>query len=169
MSLAQHLEDRYLKPLPEVEHQTTHHEHIPFLNTTAQASREVHQNVTTATKRVTGHTPAQGGSDQQPAYHPHHRELQTNETVEYNSFISLFSSDNKSEFKISNTKFRVGSLAENITFWRDTLHANAFVLNVVEFGYFIPFISIPTQVFLKNNASAYKHSSFVETAIESLL
>jgi len=81
----------------------------------------------------------------------------------------LFNFDQSCEFTNNVSKFRVGSLRESLPFWRDVLFANDFVLNVIEFGYLIPFYAQPSTARLNNNSSAFKHSSFVATAIESLL
>ncbi|VDH92658.1 Hypothetical predicted protein [Mytilus galloprovincialis] len=42
-------------------------------------------------------------------------------------------------------------------------------MNVIDFGYRIPFFSDPPSVFLKNNRSALQHSEFVENSIQELL
>ncbi|CAC5365878.1 unnamed protein product [Mytilus coruscus] len=69
----------------------------------------------------------------------------------------------------SSSTFLVGSLNHNLTFWKDTLQANNFVLNVISSGYLIPFFKNPSAAHLKNNISAIKHACFVETAIKKLL
>jgi hypothetical protein len=40
---------------------------------------------------------------------------------------------------------------------------------VISSGYLIPFNKTPTSVNIRNNGSAFKHSSFVEQAINKLL
>jgi ribonuclease HI len=42
-------------------------------------------------------------------------------------------------------------------------------LNVIEYGYLIPFVTLPTSVCLRNNKSALQHREFVECAINELL
>ena len=49
------------------------------------------------------------------------------------------------------------------------LKANKFVLNIIEFGYAIPFVSLPDSCYLKNNASSLKQENFVQGEIEDLL
>jgi len=44
-----------------------------------------------------------------------------------------------------------------------------FVKNIVTYGYALPFKAFPESAFFNNNCSAFKHSSFVEEAIEELL
>ncbi len=53
-------------------------------------------------------------------------------------------------------------------FWKD-IDCNEFVWNIVNNGYKLPFMSLPPPIFLKNNASAIKHSQFATTAIYELL
>ncbi|CAG2220657.1 unnamed protein product [Mytilus edulis] len=80
------------------------------------------------------------------------------------------SHDQDFEFECSSaSSFRVDNLRRNLDFWRNTLNANNFVLNVVEFGYLIPFYKLPPSAFLKNNSSAIKHTPFVESSIIDLL
>ena len=59
-------------------------------------------------------------------------------------------------------------MRQNITFWR-SIGANAFVLDIIENGYTIPFYSLPPKMLLKNNKSAVSNAEFVETAIKDLL
>ena len=54
-------------------------------------------------------------------------------------------------------------------FWKDTLHADPEVIDIIESGYKIPFIQIPPNFKRKNNASAKKHNTFVTKAIKDLL
>ena len=63
----------------------------------------------------------------------------------------------------------VGSLNKQFSFWKDTIKANNLVLNVISSGYLILFNKTPTSVNLRNNGSAFKHSSFVKQAINKLL
>ncbi|CAG2214892.1 unnamed protein product [Mytilus edulis] len=94
---------------------------------------------------------------------------QSDETVKYN-LSPFISHDQDFEFECSSaSSFRVDNLRRNLDFWKNTLNANNFVLNVVEFGYLIPFYKLPPSAFLKNNSSAIKHTSFVESSIIELL
>ena len=63
----------------------------------------------------------------------------------------------------------MGSLNDHYLFWKDTLQANQFVLNVISSGYRLPLFTNPLPANLINNASAYKHSLIVEQAINKLL
>ncbi|CAG2234889.1 unnamed protein product [Mytilus edulis] len=94
--------------------------------------------VTTAMERVTGPIIAQrdGGSNQP---RPVALQEQSDETVKYN-LSPFISHDQDFEFECSSaSSFRVDNLRRNLDFWKYTLNANNFVLNVVEFGYLIPF------------------------------
>lgn len=62
-----------------------------------------------------------------------------------------------------------GNLRKHALFWKNVLNANDFIMNVINFGYRIPFLSEPPTIFLSNNRSALKHSEFVENSIEELL
>lgn len=61
-----------------------------------------------------------------------------------------------------------GRLRKNIQFWRD-IGASDFILDVLKFGYKIPFYSTPTITFCKNNKSALSEPEFVSCAIQDLL
>ncbi|XP_021371383.1 uncharacterized protein LOC110461960 isoform X1 [Mizuhopecten yessoensis] len=62
-----------------------------------------------------------------------------------------------------------GRLKRCVDFWRNTIEANDYILNVLSEGYLIPFISTPPNKFNFNNKSAFKHSEFVSKAILELL
>ena len=62
-----------------------------------------------------------------------------------------------------------GKLKENLAFWKNTIEANSFILNVIKEGYRIPFIENPSSVFLSNNTSVRKCLKFVTTAINQLI
>jgi hypothetical protein len=61
----------------------------------------------------------------------------------------------------------VGRLTSCLPFWRGTLKANQFVLDIIEHGYTIPFIEEPPSAYAANNKSALNHPVFVREAIES--
>jgi len=63
----------------------------------------------------------------------------------------------------------VGNLQRNLPFWRDVLQANKFILDIIEHGYTIPFISDPPSAQAVNNKSALDHPVFVREAIHQLL
>ena len=124
---------------------------------------------TTATRRATGLTSAPG-VDEQPNQTSQQQPGPSSKTVKYN--FSSFIPNNKNfelEQDISTVEFKVDNLKRNLSFWKNTLHANNFVLNVIEFGYLIPFFETPPSVFLRNNASSLSNAQFVETAIAELL
>lgn len=56
----------------------------------------------------------------------------------------------------------------SIEFW-SFIGAPKFILDIISYGYKIPFITIPPPVHLKNNGSALEHSDFVNDAILELL
>ncbi|CAC5421229.1 unnamed protein product [Mytilus coruscus] len=89
--------------------------------------------------------------------------------VEYSNFILL---DEHSEFDDnfrSKSKTVKNSLKSCLEFWRDTLKPSDFILNVIEYGYRLEFVTLPQKTFLRNNKSAYDHSDFTEIAINELL
>jgi hypothetical protein len=96
------------------------------------------------------------------------QENPTDQTVKY-TFYNLHNQDYEYENELNVSAFHVGSLNKQFLFWKDTIKANNFALNVISSGYFIPFYKTPTSVNLRNNGSAFKHSSFVEQAINKLL
>ena len=81
----------------------------------------------------------------------------------------MHNQDYEYENKLNVSAFHVSSLNKQFSFWKDTIKANNVVLNVISSGYLIPFYKTPTSVNLRNNGSAFKHSSFVEQAINKLL
>ena len=61
-----------------------------------------------------------------------------------------------------------GRLRERLSFWRE-IGASSFVIRVIEFGYFLPLISIPPLMQFNNLASSFTHYSFVSDSVEKLL
>ena len=61
-----------------------------------------------------------------------------------------------------------GNLKKNLEFW-GFLGASSFVLNVIKFGYRLPFWDVPPAYYSNNNASALKKFEFVENSITELL
>lgn len=61
------------------------------------------------------------------------------------------------------------SLKNNVVFWEEHLQPSQFVLNILRYGYILPFQVIPSPICLKNNASSLKHAGFVSHAITELL
>jgi hypothetical protein len=63
----------------------------------------------------------------------------------------------------------VGRLPRCLPFWRDTLKANQFVLDIIEHGYTIPFMEEPPPAYAANNRSALNYPVFVREAIHKLI
>ena len=61
-----------------------------------------------------------------------------------------------------------GRLKAHFSFWHD-IQASPFVLNVIQNGYSIPFISKPPKKVNKNNHSAMENAGFVSEAVADLL
>ena len=60
-------------------------------------------------------------------------------------------------------------LRAQFSFWTLTLGANDFILQVIDKGYTIPFITVPQNAFFDNKHSAFMHADFVLEAIQELL
>ena len=80
-----------------------------------------------------------------------------------------FYNDRDYEYNSSDDISVVGRLKQNSHFWKTTLHASPFVQNIIEEGYVVPFLEIPTAFYAENNRSSLKHQTVVESAIEDLL
>ena len=61
------------------------------------------------------------------------------------------------------------SLRNHIDFWENHLKPSSFVLNVLRYGYLLPFTRMPTPFYAENNKSALRYPDFVKGAIEKLL
>ena len=61
-----------------------------------------------------------------------------------------------------------GRLKKDIKFWQD-INSNSYILDVIENGYRIPFLTEPKGAELKNNKSALNNDKFVQNAINELL
>ena len=90
------------------------------------------------------------------------QEVQIEGSSRWRDESSEVSRDNKKESA-------VGRLYAAFDFWKNVLKANDFVLDIVKFGYAIPFVTLPTPCFFKNNASSLNEQEFVRREIESLL
>ena len=62
-----------------------------------------------------------------------------------------------------------GKLRACASFWRDTICASEFVLDIIEHGYKIPFKITPPPYSIENRSSATRRDSFVREAISELL
>ena len=61
-----------------------------------------------------------------------------------------------------------GNLRKSLSFWK-SFCSDAFILDIVEFGYKLPFTEIPPSSVSSNNRSAIDHSDFVQESISQLL
>ena len=61
-----------------------------------------------------------------------------------------------------------GRLRKNVKFWQK-IGASKWILDILNYGYCLPFISMPKKKFFDNHVSAIKHSGFVSMEIQKLL
>ena len=71
------------------------------------------------------------------------------------------------EFKNSSDNVK-GSLRAHLPFWKG-IKANSFVIDIIENGYSMPFISRPPRKFNKNNLFTLDNANFVSEAVSKLL
>ncbi|XP_063418378.1 uncharacterized protein LOC134701167 [Mytilus trossulus] len=130
----------------------------------------------TASKRVTSQEPVHSKEPnlQQSA----HQKTSCQNQHEVNSSQSSFINEVEYSFDIINnyetesgkTLINVkGNLRRNVEFWKNVLCANDFIINTINLGYRIPFVSEPNLAFLRNNMAVIKYSDFVEKSIFELL
>ena len=62
-----------------------------------------------------------------------------------------------------------GRLKASFMFWKNTLKADGFILETIQYGYRIPFISMPPPCYLRNNLSCRGHDDFISSEICDLL
>ena len=75
------------------------------------------------------------------------------------------------EFELSTSSPSVnvkGNLRRNFDFWK-RIETLSFILNIIERGYLLPFVSFPEPAVFKNNRSSLSHADFVEDAIRDLV
>ena len=72
------------------------------------------------------------------------------------------------EFESGRSPTVKGNLRKHLTFWK-SISAPQYILQVIEYGYVIPFVEIPPSSYSRNNFSALKHGEFVSDAIQQLL
>ena len=75
------------------------------------------------------------------------------------------------EFELSTSSPSVnvrGNLRRNLDLWK-RIGTSSFILNVIERGYMLPFVSFPEPAAFKNNRSSLSHAQFVEEAIRGLV
>ena len=61
-----------------------------------------------------------------------------------------------------------GILLRNLEFWK-RIGTPSFILNVIERGYLLRFVSFPEPAVFKNNRSSLSHAEFVEEAIQDFI
>ena len=61
-----------------------------------------------------------------------------------------------------------GNLRRKIEFWK-RIGTSEFILNVIEKGYMLPFLSLPEPAVFRNNRSSLAHAEFVEDAVRELV
>ena len=61
-----------------------------------------------------------------------------------------------------------GNLRRKLEFWK-RIGTSKFILNVIERGYMLPFLSLPKPAVFRNNRSSLAHAKFVEDAIRELV
>ena len=61
-----------------------------------------------------------------------------------------------------------GNLRTKLEFWK-RIGTSKFILNVIERGYMLPFLSLPEPAVFRNNRSSLAHAKFVEDAIRELV
>ena len=63
-----------------------------------------------------------------------------------------------------------GGLKRHFLYWKNHLRANKFVLDVIKFGYILPFKAVPPTHFARrNNLSSLRNKKFVLESIKDLL
>ena len=117
--------------------------------------------------------------DKELWYHSNHTEHQCPQTSVLNAGYQDTGEQVALQNKIKGMKdfdldsdlgFKVkGNLRRHKNYWRDVLVANSFVIDIIENGYKIPFLSSPQPCKLKNNKSALAEPKFVEESIAELL
>lgn len=82
----------------------------------------------------------------------------------YNDFFIR----HEQSFRASRDSKVKGRLKTHISFW-EKISANEDILNVIRFGYKIPFLDTPDQSYSVNNKSAIDNMDFVESSISEML
>lgn len=80
------------------------------------------------------------------------------------------SSENLEKLEQCHGDFTPGSIhdPDKLLYWKNTLKANQWVMDTLEFGYCLPLLSVPEQYEEQNNASATAHMDFVRSEIRKL-
>lgn len=77
----------------------------------------------------------------------------------------------QSEFEqgVEGSSFSQGKLHANFSFWRDSVKASDFVLDIIQNGYKILFKESPLPYSIENRSSALRRDTFVREAISDLM
>ena len=81
----------------------------------------------------------------------------------------FFLLDRHWDYEEGQPPFRAGSVRRHFEFWENELKPSNFVLNVIKFGYFLPFAELPPPSIERNNKSSLRHPQFVKDSIHQLL
>ena len=133
----------------------------PFVQQEPPAPRppsKVEQNLETCVSTVacmdTGlkNAKIQGAADSQRQEEIQHEQIpDIYQVQDFDNFMTYF------EYESGNSNINVKNrLKESLPFWK-SINTCDFILDVIEFGYKIPFVNEPESVFLKNNKSALDH------------
>ena len=140
---------------------------------TSRADRSLLTSVSAVIPQATGDVTVQNLTREQPQdnedlndkYCFDHHDNDILDTIEHLDTFQL----NSFEYEqLSSKTYVKGRLKENIDYWKN-IETNSFVLDIIENGYAIPFITTPSVMFSKNNRSAFNHSDFVSQAVAELL
>ncbi|CAC5361265.1 unnamed protein product [Mytilus coruscus] len=168
---------RNSKPYDPPVEKSTNANSTPITGTMGnQAAISNQQCVFTATSPVTSQESAHSKqSHLQLSAHQKNRfqnqhEMNSSQSSVINEVEYSFDIINNYETETGKTLINVkGNLRKNVEFWKNVLCTNDFIINTINLGYRIPFVSEPSWAFLRNNMSAIKYSDFVEKSISELL
>ena len=73
------------------------------------------------------------------------------------------------ETTFNKSKSVKGRLKDHIQFWKDVIQPENDILNILEYGYSIPFTVHPPSYQMKNNKSALNNREFVDQAVKDLI
>ena len=94
---------------------------------------------------------------------------ETNAETELQRYDTEFYKDNYFDYEQGTAEpIVMGRLRNSIDFWRK-INASEFVLEIIQYGYKLPFVETPPRAFFKNNKSALSESRFVSDAVLDLL
>ena len=96
-------------------------------------------------------------------------EVLASDVTEFKDLAEVLRNNDLFEFETqSNLPLIVKSnLRRNLGFW-ESIGTDKFILDVIKFGYKLPFSDLPVPVALKNNKSALSHAPFVDEALADL-